>query len=370
MLAPGQTTKDTAVITNLGTSAVTLTVYATDAINTADGAFGLLTAAEKPTGLGSWISIGTHTVTVAPGRQVDVPFTVTVPAGATPGDHAAGIVASREVQAVGANNAKLTVDERVGSRVYLRVPGPLTPALDVTGLSVSYSHPWYPIGGSTAAIGYRLTNTGNVRLNGTAQLRVTGPFGIALGTPQTIAINQLLPGSAILGSALMPGVIPLGALTGHLQVNVVGANDQETVAVPTISASATSPAIPWLIVGVIVALLVIRVLLLGRRRRRRRAAAAPSGPDGPDVRDGSVPPEQDSKSDSDASDADSGKGSDADTDSDTDSDTESEVDADSGTESTRRVPVAAGRMTGGGSATTNGTGTDAHGDAPANGGEE
>jgi hypothetical protein len=350
VLAPGQTATDTAVVANLGSRPVTLTIYATDAFNTADGAFGLLTAAEKPTGLGSWISLDARKVTVQPGKQVDVSFTLRVPDGATPGDHAAGIVASRTVEGVGANNAKIAVDERVGARVYLRVQGPLTPAMNVTGLSVSYPHPWYPIGGTAAAIGYRLTNAGNVRLNGTAVVHLTGPFGIALGAPQTVRISQLLPGSAIAGTVAVPGVIPLGALTAHLEAEVVGGTESQTVAVPTILASTTTPAIPWLIVGVLVVALVVTVLLL-RRRRRRRNAAAQADPTPPDSRGGSKIHDE-----------------------------KAGGDEDSDAPSTKRVPVAAGRVAHGGSSAAAGSdgsdgsdGGDARGavgDAPGPDGKE
>jgi len=274
LLAPGQSVSDTVAVSNLGTSPVTLSVYATDALNTADGAFTLLPAAEQATGAGSWIVLDAHTVKVEPGKQVEVPFTLRVPADATPGDHAAGIVASRMVEGVGENNAKVAVDQRVGSRVYLRVDGPLTPALDVSGLSASYSHPWYPFGGSAATVDYALTNTGNVRLNGTAQVRLTGPFGVALGSPQSVPISQLLPGSALAGTLTVPGVVPLGSLTAHLEVDAIGATDEESVALPTVSASSTVPAIPWLIVGVLVVLLALLVLAPIRRRRRRRKATA------------------------------------------------------------------------------------------------
>ncbi len=48
----------------------------------------------KPVDLGSWIHFAQPLVTIPAGKSVAVPFTVAIPATATPGDHAGGVVVS------------------------------------------------------------------------------------------------------------------------------------------------------------------------------------------------------------------------------------------------------------------------------------
>ncbi|TGJ94378.1 hypothetical protein DLJ96_19990, partial [Actinotalea fermentans ATCC 43279 = JCM 9966 = DSM 3133] len=76
-------------------------VYASDGVVTADGQFDLLPAGATPVDGGAWITLGegdtagpTQRVEVAAESSVTVPFTVAVPADATPGDHPAGVVAA------------------------------------------------------------------------------------------------------------------------------------------------------------------------------------------------------------------------------------------------------------------------------------
>ena len=71
---------------------------------------------------------------VQPGESVEVPFTVTVPDNATPGDYVGGIVTSltQSGDAEGIN-----VDRRLGIRIRLRVGGELKPSLAVEDLHVA-----------------------------------------------------------------------------------------------------------------------------------------------------------------------------------------------------------------------------------------
>ncbi|MEK8107066.1 hypothetical protein NKG94_21505 [Micromonospora sp. M12] len=65
-------------------------------------------------------------VTVGPNETRVVPFTITVPKGATPGDHPAGIAAT-----VTSTGGTVSVESRVGFRVMVRVNGSARAALPV-----------------------------------------------------------------------------------------------------------------------------------------------------------------------------------------------------------------------------------------------
>src|SRR6478735_8094716 len=142
---PGTVIKDHVALVNYTTKPQKARVYASDAFTTSTGSFDVLAAGARSTDVGSWTDLEPRTVTV-PGRKkaTDVqpgtlilPFTLTVPERATAGDHAGGIVLSvRTSSAEGVNS--VVVDRRVGTRIYVRVAGPLDPSLNLAGLSVSY----------------------------------------------------------------------------------------------------------------------------------------------------------------------------------------------------------------------------------------
>ena len=202
----GTQVKDTVVISNFGAAAATYSVYATDAINDFEtGGFGLLPRNEKPVDVGSWITVDTAEVTLQPNTTASVPFTLLVPSDASPGDHVAGIVASvitdgnKEGQAV-------TLEQRVGSRIYLTVSGIPAATVETAGLITSYSPSWNPFAPGTLTVDYAVKNTGNLRLDVTQSIDATGPFGIPLGTFTPKAIENLLPGESVHVKADVTGI--------------------------------------------------------------------------------------------------------------------------------------------------------------------
>jgi uncharacterized membrane protein len=216
---------------------------------------------DKPKDVGTWITLGATQYTLDPGKRVDIPFKVTIPSDATPGDHVGAIVAQRIVDP---NNPSsgigLDVRVRVGARLYVRVDGPLNPSLAVESMSVRYDSPSNPFASADAHIDYTLTNTGDVRLSPTAALKLSGIFGLGERKLPDRQIPELLPGSSIRIAETLHGVKPYGRLTTDLVVQQAG---QPVV----VRASVVQWAIPWM--GVIVVALVF-VGIIGRRIWARR----------------------------------------------------------------------------------------------------
>src|SRR5437868_15126512 len=141
-VSPGQRVRDTVVITNMSSRKLTFRVYATDAFNTADGSFALLTADRAASDLGTWITVGGNPArTVAPGRSRALPFTMTVPSDATPGDHSGGVIAAVTEQTTGSQGQRVNVDRRIAARVYARVDGALASSLRVESLKLVHDRP-------------------------------------------------------------------------------------------------------------------------------------------------------------------------------------------------------------------------------------
>ncbi|MFK3981606.1 WxL protein peptidoglycan domain-containing protein [Micromonospora sp. NPDC050397] len=270
-LAPGQQIDDHVAVTNLSAKPLTFTVYPTDAFTAVDGAFALLPASQPARDTGNWVGLDRKPLTVRPGQRVVVPFRLTVPKDATPGDHAAGVVASVSEQRVDGEGQRVNVDRRVAARIYLRVAGPLTPSAEIESAQVRYDNPVLPFVRGTMSVTYRVRNSGNVRVGGKVRLRATGLLGVPLSGTQEVDLPEMLPGAQVTLTRRLDGVWPAGLVTGAVAVE------------PTTSQGALSELVrtdstltpPWTLLYL---LLVVGILLLVRWWRRRAAAVTDEAP--------------------------------------------------------------------------------------------
>ncbi|WP_146605836.1 WxL protein peptidoglycan domain-containing protein [Micromonospora craterilacus] len=279
-LAPGEQIIDYVGISNLGPAPITLDTYATDAFNSEDGAYALLPTAQEPRDVGAWIRVPQRSYTIAPGKRLDVPFTLRVPANAEPGDHPGAVVAAMTVTETGNEGQQVTVERRIGARVYLRVSGPVQPSVQVTGLELRYDNPVVPFPGGDLTVTYRVANLGNVRVTGKARIQLKGPLGVRLGHSEVIDIPELLPDSEIRLSSTIPDVFPAGRISASLAVNTETVDKKDPV--PSANRAAATSAVPWGLLIFLGALVTAVILVFVLRRRRRRLLAAIAG-------DGGVP---------------------------------------------------------------------------------
>lgn len=256
-LDPGERLDDGLVVTNNGTAPLDLAVYTADAFTTNKGQLDLRTRNVSPTGVGAWTHPAQDHLTIQPGQSKEVPFTVSVPANATPGDHIGGIVTSL---------TQGNVERRVGVRLQLRVGGTLEPALSVEGVDVRYSGTAF--GKGDATITYAIHNTGNAILAARQAVTVSGPFG-SWRVPATRVDDSphLLPGETWHVSVPVHGVAPTVQLTATvtlvpLLTDAVGS----TAPLPAAETTTHAWAIPWVLL-LLVAACVIAVLVLVSRRR-------------------------------------------------------------------------------------------------------
>lgn len=268
-LAPTQSVSDQVLLANASTVDRTFTVYAADAFNTPEGGYDLGAAAVQPTDVGTWVSIPARTVTVPALTTVVVPFTVTVPDGATPGDHPGGIVAS--VVRDQAATDGVIVDSRVAVRLNVRVPGDLVPALTVRSVSASYTPSWVPFAAAPAVVTYEITNTGNVKIVGKPRVRITGPFGVTLASIASDDTREILPGKSFTVTATLDGVEPLLVDRAVVDVDMVAAPGVQTeIPLVTSTASGMFLAASWTGLLVVVLLVLAAWFAVRTVRRRRR----------------------------------------------------------------------------------------------------
>ncbi len=268
---PGTEIRDSLRVRNFVADPVELRVYARDAFTTRNGSLDLLTEDQASRDVGTWIAMSASTVVVPGNGFVDVPFTVQIPANATPGDHSGGVVTSVRSTAVGEGRDPVRLDRRLGSRVSLRVDGPINAALELTGLDATFSGGWNPIGRGTVRLTYGVKNTGNIRLKARPEVEVRGVLGLG-GTTVTLPdMPELLPGDSLEIPASVD-VYPAGRLSVSLTLRPFSATEGEVLAPPPaeVSRSASTLAIPWASLVFLGGLIAIALLITRIRRRNQR----------------------------------------------------------------------------------------------------
>jgi hypothetical protein len=259
-LDPGQAVTEHLAVRNLSAAAAVFGLKAADGYLTDKGRFNMLPSDRPSKDGGTWIGVPA-TVTVPARATVVVPLTIAVPAAATPGDHPAGIAAS-----IVSGTGPVQVESRVGFRVMMRVSGTLKPALSAGDLTARYERSWNPFRGGTVHIRHTVTNTGNVRVDGTGTASTSSMF---LTRTKRADAGELLPGGVRTIDTRVGGVWSLGRVRTTVTVTPRADGEPATVAVW---------ALPWpqllLAVAIVVVLLPLRVFVRHRRTRLERMLAA------------------------------------------------------------------------------------------------
>ncbi len=243
---PGATLKDSLFLKNIGDQPATLTLYPTDARNNDKGELELFAAAEKPTDIGTWIELEKDEITLKPREEAKIPFTLKVPEGAEPGDHTGGLVSSYLAPSTDANGQAVLLDQRLASRVALRVSGPLKPAMTISDVSATYGGSLNPAGRGHTDLTYRLHNDGNVRLSAQQILKAKGMVGLITRTATLEPIPELLPGNSMIVTTSMSGVWPTIRSTAQLEVRPIPTRPGDSFpALKSARASSADWAIPW-----------------------------------------------------------------------------------------------------------------------------
>jgi hypothetical protein len=268
---PGAVVRDFVAVSNVSESPLSLKVYASDAFNTPEGGFDLLAGGRPPLDIGAWTKTRDSAVNVPPRSVVIVPFTVTIPADATPGDHTGGIVAALTTEQTNAQGQKVAVEQRVGSRIYLRVAGDLRPELSVRELDASYTGPFF--GRGAATVRYLLRNTGNVRLGAKQSVQVTTPWGSTVDSEGIAPQPELLPGGAVVVQTKVSGLLPAGWLTATVHLDPVPPVGMPDPGLAAVEQDVSFTAVPWIVliaIGLIALWFVVRWI-----RKRRRVQPTP-----------------------------------------------------------------------------------------------
>lgn len=203
-------------------------------------------------GSGPWIALAAKRVRVPPRTRACVPFTVTVPSGARPGDHSAALVVTG-----GGRETRV--------RLAVRVTGaPELAALAVEGVRVEKA-------GTGAVIRYALVNRGNTALAPSLAIRADGLFGTVLRRAGSGVPAELPPGGRVRLTEPWPAAPRLDRVAVRVTATAPGGAHA--------SATGSWTPLPWALpalAGSALALVAAAGLLV--RRRLRARAAATRGP--------------------------------------------------------------------------------------------
>lgn len=268
---PGKTITDHVKVTNVGATGLKITLYAADAYNNEKGDFALQGSDEKPSGAAAWTRFDGKSrlpLNLTAGQSRVVTFTVTVPADAAPGDHAAGVIASAM-----ASGGQLAVDRRIANRMYVRVSGTLQPILTLANMSATYQGGVNPFDGSLL-VNATLENSGNVALEGVATITPTTWFGIGVGQFVRQDLDEVLPGNAVPVSFEVKGVPAVGyVITSMLLQSGISGDAPDPGPLPVITRDTFVLAVPWLLVALIVVAVGVFLFLRWRRKVEEQRAA-------------------------------------------------------------------------------------------------
>jgi hypothetical protein len=270
-LDAGAGLEDHFAVRNLGAETVTFRLAAADGFYNRNGRFDMLPSDQESVDAGTWIELPEN-VTVEPGATVVVPFTITVPEKAEPGDHAAGIAAS-VLSVTQGDGAGVGVESRVGFRVMTRVTGELAPAHSVTNVRTDYRTSWNPLRPGSIAVSFDVVNEGNTRLEVAGTVDVAGR-SIAFPAEQEHG-QEVLPGERHSFSLVVARVWPLFGFPGEIAVSpsVTTAGGESTDVTPSATAVFVW-AVPWPQLLVLVGVALIVMALLWRRGRSKRRLEA------------------------------------------------------------------------------------------------
>jgi hypothetical protein len=202
-LNPGERIEDQVRVTNVGTAAGTVKLYAVDATTGRTSGTVYKNGRAPRRGAGRWIDLSPSRLTLDPGQSRIVSFSVAAPPGASPGDHVAGIVADNQAltQRKHGGAIRIKIKHLTIDAVVVRIAGATAAGLQVRGAAATGNNGFQ-------YLRIALANTGNVMIKPTGTLLIERGGTTILH--KSLQLDTLIPGTSIwypvsLPTALQPG---------------------------------------------------------------------------------------------------------------------------------------------------------------------
>jgi Bacterial protein of unknown function (DUF916) len=198
-------------VTNVGNLTGTVKLYPVDATTGQTSGTVYKNASAPRRDAGSWIALAQSTLTLAPHESRVVSFRVTVPAGASPGDHVAGIVADNQTltQRPDGGAIRIKIKHLTVSAVVVRVAGPASAGLSVGRATATGGHGFQ-------YLHIALANTGGVMIKPAGMLLIERGGKTVLRKPLTL--DTLIPHTSIAYPVSLPAALKPGDYTASVSL--------------------------------------------------------------------------------------------------------------------------------------------------------
>jgi hypothetical protein len=187
----GTTVHSVVRVINNGTAAGTASLYPVDATTGQTSGVVFRTQNDVQSNVGSWLSLATQHVTLAPGQSQLVPFQFTIPSTGNAGQHLGGIVVQNATpqRSTLKHELQVTVQNLAIIAVQINLPGLTSEQLSATGIQAGGTNNYQNLQ-------LKLSNTGTMMVKGNGSLHITDTNG-ALVQTMPIALDTILPDTSI-----------------------------------------------------------------------------------------------------------------------------------------------------------------------------
>lgn len=132
----GESKEDAILLNNTTNEEQTVKLYPVDAIPSNQGNFALEAENALANGIGAWIQLSEKIITLRPGEQREIPFTIAIPINTDVGEHAGGIIIQKAKPGEVEGSGGASIVTRIGVRVYETVPGEIIRNIEISDFSV------------------------------------------------------------------------------------------------------------------------------------------------------------------------------------------------------------------------------------------
>lgn len=189
--SPSLEIRDEVRVRNSGNASGTVRLYAVDGTTSDTSGSAFRQDRDPRQGVATWVQVSQQELTLAPGEERTVPFTVTIPADVRGGQHLGGLVAEDILPKsdTGSGQFQVTTSHRTIVAIQVNLPGTVVERLSVNGVS-----PGGSIGHQLLVLGLR--NEGNEMVKPLGTLSITDAQGQEVQR-LPIQLDTFLPGTAI-----------------------------------------------------------------------------------------------------------------------------------------------------------------------------
>lgn len=172
-LEPGDIQKEGVLVVNNTAEQKTVLVYGVDTSSSTDSSFACKQFSQEKDAVGAWITLEKSEVTLEPGTNELVPFTIRVPQNASVGEYNGCIVIQEKKEKSQAGSGA-SLSFRTGLRVAITIPGELTRKLEIVSFTVT------PRENGSFLFRPEVKNLGNVSIDADVQVITHYFFGTTL----------------------------------------------------------------------------------------------------------------------------------------------------------------------------------------------